>query len=753
MFGLRIFLQKKLKKYKRAVKTRKQRDWDKVHEIRDKLTREITQAKKNYDELLAGKINEAETRDEKLWYKLTKEFYSKKNNTKQQSPPLIVDGKATKSDKEKADIFNKQFSKASEIEEPEDSPEPEASEVELTDVNFTAQEVEKILNQLNPSKAVGPDTISPRVLKNTAKVTAPIMARLYNFSMKTGSFPSLWKTANITPIYKKGENTIPSNFRPVSLLSIVGKVMERIIYNCTFDFLMVHGKLTPLQAAYQPKNSTVCQLLELYHRITQALDEGDEIQFIFCDVSKAFDRVWHKGVLQKMKMNGISGKLWRWYKDYLNNRRQKVVVNGQTSEETPIKAGVPQGSILGPLMFIIYMNDIVEQVIDAEIRIYADDVTLFVTNKDKRETEAIIEENLARINRWAKEWLVIFNPEKTKGVKFSRKREAEVLDIKMENVRIEQVDSHKHLGVILQQSGRWREQIESMAGRARKRIDILRSLSKRLLRRSLEKLFLIYIRPLLEYGSIVWNNCTKEEEEILEKIQREAARLVCGAKRGTSHEELYREVAWEKLKERREKQCQIMLYKIIHNQTPQALKLYLPRTTKDRTHYGLRETEKFTLMKTTSKLAYDSFYPSTIRAWNNLEAEVTTTTSVEEFKEKLNESNPRPRQWLYEGERREQILHCRLRVGNADLNENLFNKNLTPSSRCQCGDPSESTPHYLLICPLYDDQRLEMLLSIDPEMNISTYVLLNGSDELSIEENKALMRIVQKYIKDTKRFD
>ena len=145
-------------------------------------------------------------------------------------------------------------------------------------------------------------------------------------------------------------------------------------------------------------------------------------------------------------------------------------------------------------------------------------------------------------------------------------------------------------------------------------------------------------------------------------------------------------------------------------------------------------TEKFTLIKVNSKLAYDSFYPASIRRWNSLTPEITNVSTVEELKNKLNEDIPSPRKWLYEGERRAQILHCRLRVKNADLNENLHDRNLKPSPECQCGNPSETTPHYLLWCPLYENQRLEMLLAIDPQFVITTHKLLHGTDELSIDE-------------------
>ena len=202
----------------------------------------------------------------------------------------------------------------------------------------------------------------------------------------------MWMLGNITSIHKKVEKNIPTNFRPISLLSVVGKVMERIIYDKTYNFLIDNKVLSQLLAAYQPRSSMTCQILELYDQLQEAMVEGKEILFVFCDISKAFDRVWHAGILHKLWEAGITGSLLRWFTNYLSDRRQRVIINGQSSTVISIMVGeLPTGSILGPLLFILYMNDIVTQVdINIHVGLYADDVPLFVSHTNHEEASLYI---------------------------------------------------------------------------------------------------------------------------------------------------------------------------------------------------------------------------------------------------------------------------------------------------------------------------------------------------------------------------
>ena len=217
-------------------------------------------------------------------------------------------------------------------------------------------------------------------MKELARPLSGPLTDLFNFSLTAGKVPNLWKQANVTPVFKKNEPSDVANYRPISLLNTIGKVLEKIIHKYVFNFLNDHQVITTLQSGFVPGDSTVNQLVEIYNTFCQALDEGKEVRAIFCDISKAFDRVWHKGLLFKLNSVGISGSLLQWFTDYLDNRKQRVVIPGVCSDWSLVKAGVPQGSILGPLLFLLYINDIVEN-INSSVRLFADDTSLYITVK------------------------------------------------------------------------------------------------------------------------------------------------------------------------------------------------------------------------------------------------------------------------------------------------------------------------------------------------------------------------------------
>ena len=201
-------------------------------------------------------------------------------------------------------------------------------EITLNSISITANEVESVLKALQTGKASGPDAINNRILKELAKPLSFPLSDLFNASLIKGKVPALWKQANVTPIHKKNDPSEITNYRPISLLSTVGKVLEKIVHKYVFNFLMDHEVLTTLQSGFISGDSTVNQLVDIYNSFCKALDEGKEVRAIFCDISKAFDRVWHKGLLYKLQTVGITGHLLQWFTDYLNNRKQRVVLPG-----------------------------------------------------------------------------------------------------------------------------------------------------------------------------------------------------------------------------------------------------------------------------------------------------------------------------------------------------------------------------------------------------------------------------------------
>lgn len=237
-----------------------------------------------------------------------------------------------------------------------------------------------------------------KILKELSQELTEPLCCLFNHSLLSGKVPSQWKLAHVCAVYKKGDPQDISNYRPISLLSTLSKVMEKIIHKHVFNFFLDNNTITSLQSGFVAKDSTVNQLTSIYHTFCQALDEGKEVRAVFCDISKAFDWVWHKGLIHKLSLTGISGNLLEWFKDYLSDRHQRVVLSGSTSNLLNINAGVPQGSILGPLLFIVYINDIVLD-IQSIIRLFADDTSLYLIVENPTTAAEILNSDLSKINK------------------------------------------------------------------------------------------------------------------------------------------------------------------------------------------------------------------------------------------------------------------------------------------------------------------------------------------------------------------
>ena len=234
--------------------------------------------------------------------------------------------------------------------------------LKLDRISTLPSEVESTLRPLKTGKAAGSDSVNNIILKELAPPLSSSMSDLFNFSLASGKVPASWKQANVTPIFKKDNPSDVVNYRPISLLNTIGKVLEKIIHKHVYNFFHEHHVVTTLQSGFVPGDSTVNQLADVYNTFCKALDGGKEVRTIFCDISHAFDRMWHKGLVYKRKAAGISGSLLCWLTDSLDNRKQRVVLPGGISDWTDIKAGAPQGSILEPLLFLLYINDIVEYI-------------------------------------------------------------------------------------------------------------------------------------------------------------------------------------------------------------------------------------------------------------------------------------------------------------------------------------------------------------------------------------------------------
>ena len=322
---------------------------------------------------------------------------------------------------DEAKLFAKSFSKNSSLDDSGISLPvfPSRTNLKLHNISITPKMVEKVIKNLDSLKASGPDSIPLVVLKNCEPEISYILAKLFNFGLKESCFPDCWKVSSVVPVFKNvGERSTSKNYRPISLLSVVSKVFEKLVNKRIVDHLEKCGLFSDFQYGFRSSRSTADLLTVVSDRIARAFNRSGATQAVALDISKAFDKVWHAGLLHKLKSYGISSQIYGLISSFLNNRQLRVILGGKYSQEYPVNAGVPQGSILGPTLFLLYINDLPDYVI-CNIAIYADDTTLY-SNCDQAsdlwqqlELASELESDLRDTVDQGRKWLVDFNAGKT----------------------------------------------------------------------------------------------------------------------------------------------------------------------------------------------------------------------------------------------------------------------------------------------------------------------------------------------------
>ena len=388
------------------------------------------------------------------------------------------------------------------------------------------EEVIKIISSFKDSSA-GWDELKPGIIKNIKGCIAMPLAHICNLSFKRGVFPMQLKIANVVPIYKTGNEHVFSNYRPVSVLPVFSKLLERLMYIRLMNFITNNKLLYKYQFGFQKGKSTYMALILLIDRITEALDKGDCVVGIYLDFSKAFDTVNHEILLQKLSMYGIQDTALEWFRDYLTNRSQYVTYNFKKSAKENITCGVPQGSILGPLLFLIYINDLA-MVSDAFLSVlFADDTNLFISGHDIETLCNRINEDLEKIQEWLCANKLSLNVMKTHYMVFtSRNKSVSDIDIRINNVSIERVYVTKFLGILIDSQLNWKHHIEYTCKKLSKCIGILSKAKKKLHKPSLITLYYSFAYPYMIYCNQVWGNNYPTIINKLVLIQKKLVRII-----------------------------------------------------------------------------------------------------------------------------------------------------------------------------------------------------------------------------------
>ena len=618
-----------------AKKGRNENDRENVRKSQNDTNKLIKDAKQSYYDKLGEKLSDPQIGAKHFW----NAFHRISNRTKKTNiPPIILNDKYISNFRDKANIFNDYFSDQCNILD-NDSTLPDIEYKTTASTNHVNISVEKIINiisKMNPKKGGGHDGISITMLQLCISEVAIPLQLIFQRCILTGKFPDHWKYANVQPVHKKCNRQIISNYRPISLLPVCSKILEKIVFDHVYSYLSENRLLSKNQSGFRPGDSTIYQLISITTNIYESFEKYDETRAVFLDISKAFDKVWHEGIIHKLKCNGVSGNLLNFLENYLQNRKQRVVLNGTESNWKNIQAGVPQGSVLGPLLFIIYINDLTDN-ISSDMRLFADDSSIYTRVFGIDETHDKLLNDLETVTNWAHQWKMVFNPSIDKQaieIIFSTKHNKPTHpSIDLNNVPVARKEFTKHIGMYLDNCLNLSKHIKEAILTAQKGLSLLKYLSKYVSREVLNLSYKLYVRPHLDYGDVIYHNQRKDMMKLLEQVQYKAAIIVSGCWQGTSLIKLYDELGWESLADRRWVRRMTTFYKIKKGIAPTYLAAHIPVHRIE--NIVLRDRKMKPPISRTER--YDnSFFPFCIKNWNLLDESVKSLPSLLSFKNHLN---------------------------------------------------------------------------------------------------------------------
>ena len=567
----------------------------------------------------------------------TKPFYRYIKSLKNDSlglAPLKAGTALLTSASQKCEALLEEFSSVFTVEITDAIPWLGPAQHKMEDIVVVQDGVQKLLSQLQPHKAAGPDRISNRVLKELAYELAPILTKIFNQSLSTGTIPDDWSKAMISPVFKKGSVHLPSNYRPVSLTVCSCKLLEHIICTNIHSHLQKHNLLTPVQHGFRKAHSCESQLLSTMDDFYAAYDSKVQTDVGVLDFSRAFDTVPHQRLFGKIASFGIQGTTLKWIEAFLTNRTMQVVIDGCTSKTAPVTSGVPQGTVLGPLLFNLYINDMPQEISEeSSLKLFADDCLVYREIHTSEDQQAL-QKDLHNLQAWAARWGMRFNPDKCNIMHIHPKRTKPVTKLyEMCNQILQTVQSAKYLGVIIKDDLTWHEQICAATKKANSTLHLVARNLRRCPRATRELAYTTLVRPKVEYCASVWDPHQKEDINTLEMLNRRAARTVYNKswrQRDVSPTELLNTLGWSTLQQRRKQQRLCMMYRITNGLIAvPTIRLQRPaRTTRG-------HSWKYQTLRSSCDVVKFSFFVRTILDWNSLPNTVVSKESLSSFKREL----------------------------------------------------------------------------------------------------------------------
>ena len=616
--------------------------WKRSKSLTDK--EEYKKKEKEVKKIIRNKKNETEKNIMKFRKSNPKLFYAHVNRakkTKSRIGPLVnTNNEIIIDPKEQATIMNEYFASVFTriVDEPPAPRERVDGSEEMTEINITTDNVMAAINKLKEFSAAGPDEIPPKVIKELKEELVKPLTFLFQKSIETGKIPDDWREANVTPLFKKGKKSDPGNYRPVSLTNVIGKTMERVVKEALTKYVETNNRFSNSQHGFRNGRSTQTNMIEYLNVTTKWLDEGKNFDVIYCDFAKAFDKVCHRRLLVKLKEAGIGGKVLKWLEDWLRGRKQRVRVEDELSDWIEVLSSVVQGSVLGGILFDLFIDDIDVAALEALVWKFADDTKaakVIESEEDGRKVQAIIDSLAA----WAEKWGMAFNVKKCKVLHVGRTNPK--FRYTLNGEELEAVKEEKDLGVYVEDSLKPSRQCAAAAKAANFALGQLQRSFHYRKKAYLVPLYKTFVRPRLEHAVAAWNPWLESDIKSLEKIQERLIKMLSDV-RGDTYSDKLRDAGLTTLKERRERGDAIQTFKVLKGFSKVSRENWFQLVPEDaRPTRANAFMEGNEVVKRDSMLVIDrarleirrNFF--TIRAassWNEIPENVKNCTSINGFK-------------------------------------------------------------------------------------------------------------------------
>ena len=549
--------------------------------------------------------------------------------TREQIASLIKpDGSIAKKAADKAETLNNFFASVFTVENLEDMPPAPPSTVDevIYSIVITPEIVKEKLEALNPNKSPGHDKWHPFFLRNVADAICVPLSILYAKSLKEGAHES-WKKAIIAAIYKKGKKSDPGNYRPVSLTSVISKIMESIVRDAMVTHLMKNNLITDDQHGFVPNRDCITQLLVCMEDWSKMIEEGDCFDVIYTDFSKAFDSVPHERLFLKLQSLGIKGDILNWIKSFLRGRTQCVNVDGAHSSWKKVLSGIPQGSVIGPILFVIFINDMPDSLKYNLCKLFADDCKLY--GKVASMGENLVQADLTHLEEWSRIWQLPFNAKKCKSMHLGYKNPKHTYVLN--GLELEQITTEKDLGVMVDNKMNFHVHAATATKKANQMLGVIKRTYKTRDANTMATLYKAMVRHHLEYGNAIWGPCYMGDLKLVEGVQRRATKLIPELY-NLPYEDRLRELKLPSMEYRRRRGDMIQCFKIMNGLVRlKATELFTPIPAGNTRGHNQRVLRQRAHKSVRAK----SFSQRTISSWNSLPKEVIEAPSVNTFKNRL----------------------------------------------------------------------------------------------------------------------